>query len=123
MDRSTDSRDACQGLAHVIACIGDKWAVMIVGHLSEKPNMRFNELLRAIPAVSHRMLTLTLRNLEREGLVTRTAFATVPPRVEYALTELGNTLTGPLSQLAAWAKEHRRDMEISRNAFDREKAQ
>ena len=111
-------RDECRGLAQVIDRVGDKWAVMIVGHLSEQPVLRFNELMRAIPGVSHRMLTLTLRGLEREGLVSRTAFATVPPRVDYALTELGRSLTQPLALLARWAALHRTEIELARRAYD-----
>ena len=116
---SADSaRDECRGLAQVIDRVGDKWAVMVVGHLSQEPHLRFNALMRAIPGVSHRMLTLTLRGLERDGLVSRTAYATIPPRVDYALTPLGRSLTEPLAILAAWATRHRADIESARHAFD-----
>lgn len=112
------SRQECRGLAQIIDSIADKWAVMVVGHLSERPALRFNELMRAIPGVSHRMLTLTLRNLEREGIVSRTPFGTVPPRVDYALTEVGRSLTHPLGLLARWATENRLVIEYARRAYD-----
>ena len=111
-------RDECLGLAQVIDRVGDKWTVMVVGHLSQHPLLRFNALMRAIPGVSHRMLTLTLRALEREGLVSRTPYATIPPRVDYALTPLGRSLTEPLSLLAAWASRHRPEIEAARCAYD-----
>lgn len=109
----------CRALAQIIDRIGDKWTVMVVGHLS-RGSLRFNELMRAIPGVSHRMLTLTLRGLQRDGLVSRTAYATVPPRVDYALTELGLSLTGPLSMLAGWASDHKLAVEAARIAYDAE---
>lgn len=107
------ARGECRGLAQIIDRIGDKWTVMVVGHLSSG-SMRFNALMRAIPGVSHRMLTLTLRGLERDGLVKRTPFATVPPRVDYELTELGRSLTGPLTALAHWAAAKRGEIEQAR---------
>ena len=112
------ARGECLGLAQVIDRVGDKWTVMVVGHLSQHPHLRFNALMRAIPGVSHRMLTLTLRGLERDGVVSRTAFATIPPRVEYALTPLGRSLTEPLAFLATWASRHRPDIEAARDAYD-----
>ncbi len=111
-------REQCLGLAQVLDRVADKWAIMVVGHLSERTPIRFNELMRAIPGISHRMLTLTLRNLEREGLISRTAYATVPPRVDYALTDLGQSLTEPLSILARWASAHQRLVEAARARYD-----
>jgi DNA-binding HxlR family transcriptional regulator len=90
---------------------------MVVGMLSRGP-MRFNALQRAIPGVSHRMLTMTLRGLERDGLVKRTAFATIPPRVDYELTPIGRSLTEPLVALAAWARAQQPGIEEARKAFD-----
>lgn len=110
----------CGALVQIIDRIADKWAVMVVGHLAKGEVMRFNQLLRAIPGVSHRMLTLTLRGLQRDGIVSRTAFATVPPRVDYELTPLGRSLTTPLSMLARWATDHRADVEAARVCFDAE---
>ena len=118
MPPPASARDECLGLAQVIDRIGDKWTVMVVGHLSQHAHLRFNALMRAIPGVSHRMLTLTLRGLEREGLVSRTVYATVPPRVDYALTQLGRSLTEPLAFLASWAIRHRADIEAARHAYD-----
>jgi DNA-binding HxlR family transcriptional regulator len=80
--------------------------------------MRFNELRHAIGGISQRMLTLTLRNLERDGLVTRTVYAEIPPRVEYALTDLGRTLTDPLDALWRWAEKHQDEVRIARAAYD-----
>ena len=112
------ARKDCLGLAQVIGRVGDKWTVMVVGHLSQQPSLRFNALMRAIPGVSHRMLTLTLRGLERDGLVSRTAYATIPPRVDYALTPLGQSLTEPLALLAHWAAAHRAVIEGAREGYD-----
>ena len=116
----TDPREECRALGQVIDRIGDKWTVMVVGHLSAGQSMRFNALMRAIPGVSHRMLTLTLRGLQRDGLVRRTAFPTIPPRVDYELTELGQSLTGPLSILAEWANLKRQSMEAAQRQYDAE---
>ncbi len=91
---------------------------MVVGHLSERGTMRFNALMRAIPGISHRMLTLTLRGLERDGLVRRTPYATVPVRVDYDLTALGRSLTEPLVMLARWASVRREEIETARAEYD-----
>lgn len=107
----------CRAMGQVLDRIGDKWTIMAVGALSHGP-MRFNALLRRIGGVSHRMLTLTLRGLERDGLVKRTAFATIPPRVDYELTPLGHSLIEPLATLAQWGQDHRTEIERARNAFD-----
>lgn len=115
------AEDDCRGLAQVIDRIGDKWAVMVVGHLAGG-SLRFNQLMQHIPGVSHRMLTLTLRGLERDGLVRRTAHATVPPRVDYELTRLGQSLTEPLSALAAWARARRGEIERARADYDARRA-
>lgn len=110
-------REECRGLAQVIERVGNKWTVMVAGHLSGG-TMRFNQLMRNIPGVSHRMLTLTLRGLERDGLVKRTPYATVPPRVDYELTELGLSLSEPLSVLARWASAKRTEIEAARTDYD-----
>ena len=107
----------CRAMGQVLDRIGDKWTIMTVGALSHGP-MRFNALLRRIGGVSHRMLTLTLRGLERDGLVKRTAFATIPPRVDYELTPLGHSLIEPLAALAQWGQDHRPEIEQARVAFD-----
>ena len=116
----SDGHDGCRAVSDILARVGDKWTVMVVALLSDGP-MRFNELRRTIGAISQRMLTLTLRGLERDGLVTRTVFPTIPPRVDYALTERGQTLIEPLKALFAWAIEHNAAIEASRKAFDAEK--
>ncbi len=111
-------RDDCRGLAQIIDRVGDKWTVMVVGQLSEHGTMRFNALMRAIPGVSHRMLTLTMRGLERDGLVKRTPYPTVPLRVDYELTVLGRSLTEPLAMLARWASVRREEIETARAEYD-----
>ena len=90
----------CRAIGDVLARVGDKWSVLVVSRLGEGP-LRFNELRRSIGGISQRMLTLTLRGLERDGLVTRTVFPTIPPRVDYALTPLGRKLGDYLVQSPA----------------------
>jgi DNA-binding HxlR family transcriptional regulator len=104
-------------VAEVLSRIGDKWTVYVVRLLSDG-SMRFNEIKRAIPAISQRMLTLTLRGLERDGLVTRTIYLTIPPRVDYELTDLGRTLIATLMALGDWALSNRANVEKARAAFD-----
>lgn len=113
---AADEHADCRALAEILDRVGDKWTVMVVGTLSAGP-VRFNAL-RRIGGVSQRMLTLTLRGLERDGLVRRTVFPTVPPRVEYALTDLGHTLIVPLRGLSDWARTRRPAIEEARRAFD-----
>jgi DNA-binding HxlR family transcriptional regulator len=102
----------------VLARIGDKWSVLIVSRLGAGAK-RFNELKREIGGISQRMLTLTLRNLERDGLITRTVFPTVPPRVDYQLTPLGRSLLVPVSALGDWALKNRVKIADSRAKFDK----
>lgn len=97
--------------------IGDRWTVLIVGSLADGPQ-RYTELARRIEGVSQKMLTQTLRGLERDGLVTRTVHATVPPRVDYALTPLGRTLLGPIAALEQWALDHMPDILIAQASYD-----
>ena len=94
----------CRGVASILARVGDKWSVFVIMMLSDGPK-RFNELKRMINGISQRMLTLTLRGLERDGLVTRTIFPTIPPRVDYELTDLGRGLSRPVEALGKWAME------------------
>jgi DNA-binding HxlR family transcriptional regulator len=101
----------------VLDRIGDKWSLFLIGALEEGP-MRFTQLLRVTPGISRRMLTNTLRALERDGLVSRTVHAEVPPRVEYAVTELGRTLTEPVRALANWASDNQDAILAHRNTFD-----
>jgi DNA-binding HxlR family transcriptional regulator len=109
--------ESCLAVREVLNRVGDKWSVLIVQLLSEDPK-RFSELRRAIEGISQRMLTLTLKGLERDGLVTRTVYPTVPPRVEYELTSLGRTLRKPIQTLAKWAQENRERIQQSRNRYD-----
>src|SRR5665647_55771 len=113
----------CRAVSEVLARVGDKWTVLVVSTLGGGPK-RFNELRRALGSISQRMLTLTLRGLERDGLVTRTVFPTVPPRVDYELTELGRSLLEPVSALGLWARKNRPVIQEARRRFDGgEKAQ
>ncbi|HUR74780.1 MAG TPA: helix-turn-helix domain-containing protein, partial [Sporichthya sp.] len=105
----------------VLDRIGDKWSVLVLGQLGEG-SRRFTELARAIEGVSQKMLTQTLRGLERDGLITRTVFASVPPRVDYALTDLGRTLSAPLHALEAWARNHMADVVRARSKYDAKQA-
>lgn len=107
----------CRTVSNVLQRIGDKWTVLLVGVLSDGPK-RFNEMKRGVAGISQRMLTLTLRGLERDGLVSRTVYPTVPPRVDYALTPLGHTLTGHLKGLGQWAIANAGAMEAARMKFD-----
>lgn len=91
---------------HVLDLIADKWATLIVGLLNDKQPQRFAELQRQIGGISQKMLTQTLRSLERDGLVLRTVYPQVPPRVEYALTPLGQTLCEPIAALIRWSEEN-----------------
>src|SRR6266566_6896440 len=107
----------CRAVSEVLARVGDKWTVLVVSALGEGPK-RFNELRRALGSISQRMLTLTLRGLERDGLVTRTAFPTIPPRVEYELTALGRSLLVPVSGIGLWARQNRTAIQQARQRFD-----
>jgi len=109
----------CVSLGQIISSVANKWAVMAVGNLSGGA-LRFNELVRRIPGVSHRMLTLTLRGLQRDGIVRRTAYPTVPPRVDYELTELGQSLIEPLGSLARWAESRQDQVSAARVRYELE---
>jgi DNA-binding HxlR family transcriptional regulator len=98
--------------------IADKWTTLIIGMLAHGENRRFNQLRRAIGGISQKMLTQTLRDLERDGLVKRTMYAEIPPRVEYSLTPLGQTLCGPLSALGQWATDHMEEVRAAQQSFD-----
>ncbi|HEY1708330.1 MAG TPA: helix-turn-helix domain-containing protein [Rhizomicrobium sp.] len=109
--------EGCRAVSNVLSRIGDKWSVLIVSRLGNQP-MRFNELKREIAGISQRMLTLTLRGLERDGLITRTVFPTIPPRVDYELTALGRSLLVPVNALAGWALQNAQKIEQARAKFD-----
>ena len=107
----------CRRVGEVLGRIGDKWTVLVIAELGEGP-VRFNALQRAIRGVSQRMLTLTLKNLERDGLVSRTVTPTVPPRVDYALTDLGRSMLAPVQALGDWAAAHIPQMDAARRRYD-----
>jgi len=107
----------CRVISGLLQRIGDKWTVLVVTTLANG-SKRFNELRREIPTVSQRMLTLTLRNLERDGLVTRTVTPSIPPRVDYELTELGRSLHDPLHALEMWALDHVADIDGAQARYD-----
>ncbi|MFI8183284.1 helix-turn-helix transcriptional regulator [Actinacidiphila glaucinigra] len=108
--------DGGRTIRAVLDRICDKWTLLIVVTL-DQGRLRFSDLHRRIPGISQRMLTLTLKNLERDGLVSRAAYAEVPPRVEYALTPMGQSLIPPALALAGWATEHIAQIEASRAAY------
>ena len=107
----------CRAVSDVLDRVGDKWSVLVVVMLGDGTK-RFNELRRSIANISQRMLTLTLRGLERDGLVTRTVFPTIPPRVDYKLTELGRSLLQPVGALGDWARENHTRILQARVRFD-----
>jgi DNA-binding HxlR family transcriptional regulator len=107
----------CRAVSEVLARVGDKWTILVVGELGNG-RKRFNEIRRALGSISQRMLTLTLRGLERDGLVTRTVFPTIPPKVEYELTKLGRSLLEPVSGIGLWARQNRAAIQEARQRFD-----
>jgi DNA-binding HxlR family transcriptional regulator len=115
---SPSQRDerTCQ-VRDVLSRVGDKWSLNVINELS-RGTRRFSELRRDVPGISQRMLTVTLRGLERDGLVRREVFPTVPPRVDYELTELGRTLMATVRQLMAWTITHVEDIHAAREAYD-----
>lgn len=108
---------ACVVVRDLLARVGDKWSVLAITLLGER-TYRFSELSRSIDGISQRMLALTLRQLERDGLVRREAFAEVPPRVEYSLTPLGRSVLDPITALASWAQDHGGDVADARRSYD-----
>ena len=110
----------CLAVREVLNRVGDKWSVQVVGLLGDGKK-RFSELRRSIEGISQRMLALTLKGLERDGLITRTMYPTIPPRVEYELTKLGRSLLTPITELGDWAGRNREKMQIARNQYDAQK--
>jgi DNA-binding HxlR family transcriptional regulator len=107
----------CVAASEAVALFRDKWTILVLGSLRRGGSLRYTELQRRIGRISQRMLTLTLKTLEENGLVTRTIFASVPPRVDYALTPLGHTLVQPLKALLDWSLEHRAELAAARRAY------
>lgn len=101
----------------VLSRVGDKWSLLVIGLLHDQP-LRFTELQRRVDGISHRMLTQTLRNLERDGLVSRRAYPEIPPRVEYAATELGRSLAEPVLGLVGWAAANHEEITAARETYD-----
>jgi DNA-binding HxlR family transcriptional regulator len=114
-DRASED---CRAVSSVLARIGDKWSVLIIVLLGDGPK-RFNEIKRMVGGISQRMLTLTLRGLERDGLVKRTQWPTIPPRVDYELTQLGRSLWEAVKPLGEWARGHVKHITRARAAFDK----
>lgn len=109
--------EGCQATREILNRIGDKWSLYIIASLANG-KLRFNELKRRIDGISQRMLTLTLRGMERDGILTRTVYPTIPPRVEYELTELGRTLLVPVMALVNWANDNRFTIAEAHKRFD-----
>lgn len=109
--------DDCRMVREILDLIGDKWTLYIIATLRSGP-VRFNELRRQIDGISQRMLTINLRGLERDGLVKRTMFPTIPPRVDYELTEVGRTLLAPVMSLVTWANSNRESIRDARARYD-----
>ncbi|MGB3815228.1 MAG: helix-turn-helix domain-containing protein [Shinella sp.] len=110
--------ETCRPVRQILARVGDKWSVLIVMALRDGPR-RFNEMKRDIGTISQRMLTLTLRGMERDGLVRRTVFPTKPPRVDYELTTLGRSLYEPIERLGRWAIDNETEITRAQETFDR----
>jgi DNA-binding HxlR family transcriptional regulator len=108
----------CRFATSILARVGDKWSILIIVLLGDGKK-RFNEIKRMVDGISQRMLTLTLRGLERDGLVTRTVFPTIPPRVDYELTNLGRSLWQAVEPLGAWARSHVKHVTKARADFDK----
>lgn len=115
-----DTREGCE-VRQILDRIADKWSLLAIA-LLESRTLRFNELRREIDGISQRMLTVTLRQLERDGLVTRTVYPVVPPRVEYALTPLGSTLHSTIQALVQWTEVHQDEVAAARAEYDAREA-
>lgn len=116
LELAAPAADGCL-VRGVLDRVGDKWSVNVI-HLLGSGTLRFSDLRRSIDGISQRMLTVTLRGLERDGLVTRTVYPVVPPRVDYALTPLGETLLATICDLVRWAEAHTADIDAARARYD-----
>ena len=119
LQRNLSETEDCQRAGNALARIGDKWAILIIMQL-QTDKRRFSELRRSIGGISHKMLALTLRGLERDGYITRTVYPTKPPSVEYALTGLGREMVVPVTALGTWVLDNLHRIEIARSRFDAE---
>ncbi|MBZ9661291.1 helix-turn-helix transcriptional regulator [Mesorhizobium sp. ESP-6-4] len=115
--RHPHNTEDCRAVSEILQRVGDKWTVLVVGKLGGGP-MRFNELRAAVGGISQKMLTTTLRGLERDGFVTRKVFPTIPPRVDYELTQLGHELLVPVGALGEWARKNTNRVREARAKFD-----
>ncbi|TPL02442.1 MULTISPECIES: helix-turn-helix domain-containing protein [unclassified Mesorhizobium] len=115
--RHPHNTEDCRAVSEILQRVGDKWTVLVVGKLGGGP-MRFNELRAAVGGISQKMLTTTLRGLERDGFVTREVFPTIPPRVDYELTQLGHELLVPVGALGEWARKNTNRVREARAKFD-----
>jgi len=111
--------EQCVAVNEAVTLLRDKWTILVLGALAHESSLRYNELQRAVIGISQRMLTLTLKRLEKNGLVKRTIFATVPPRVDYELTSIGRTLGEPLRGLLDWSMANHAAMAEARRAYNR----
>ncbi len=111
--------DVCHSVGDVLARVGDKWSILVIAMLS-RGSMRFSELKRSLGSISQKVLTTTLRGLERDGYITRKVTPSIPPRVDYELTELGADVLTPVTALAMWAYSRRADVEAARSWFDQQ---
>ena len=114
------NHNECPAVREVLNRVGDKWSVLVVSLLGDG-SKRFSELRRSIEGISQRMLTLTLKGLERDGLLTRTVHPTIPPRVDYELTRLGRSLLVPVNEIARWAARNREKIQSARTLYDASK--
>lgn len=114
--RVDDGSEQCVAVNEVVALVRDKWTLLVLGALSKNESLRYGELQRAVFGISQRMLTLTLKPLERDGLVKRTVLPSIPPRVDYELTPLGRSLVVPLRGLLDWSRANRSAMSEARRA-------
>jgi DNA-binding HxlR family transcriptional regulator len=108
----------CQRISELLSRVGDKWSVLVIAYLGHGP-LRFSELQRQVAPISQKMLTTTLRALERDGLVTRTVYPTIPPRVDYELTDLGRDLLKPINGLTDWALKNSDRIDAARAKFEK----
>jgi DNA-binding HxlR family transcriptional regulator len=116
-----DGPHANCSIRHILDRFGDKWSILIISYLGHKGKMRFNEISQEIEDISQKMLTVTLRSLEADGLVNRTLFPEIPPRVEYELTELGRSLLPHIESLAVWATENMEAIVSNRKNYAQKK--
>lgn len=114
------STPECRAVSELLGRVGEKWTVLVLGQIS-RGTIRYSDLRRKVDGISQRMLTLTLKGLERDGLISRRVYPTVPPRVEYDATPLGLSLNQPLSVLFDWVVQHRAEMEQARLHYEQQK--